>query len=94
MLFFSRVDDYGTKCKGNRESGFYHVCIAPASPPISDSRAQKILQEKLKIENSTVLQTFSKTARDNALRILKDAGLSVRQIERLTGISRGIVLKV
>ena len=69
-------------------------CMEPASPPIRDSRAQKIIQEKLKTENGTVLQTFSKAARDNALRILKDAGLSVRQIERLTGISRGIVLKV
>ena len=68
-------------------------CMEPAPPPISDSHAQKIIREKLKIENGTVLQTFSKETRDNALRILKDTGLSVRQIERLTGISRGIILK-
>ena len=38
-----------------------------------------------------MLQAMNRDARNKALRKLLDAGMSVRQIERLTGISRGIV---
>lgn len=37
--------------------------------------------------------SWAKTERDSMLRQLKEAGLSIRQIERVTGISRGIVAK-
>jgi transposase-like protein len=43
------------------------------------------------VESGTVLQAMNRDARNKALRKLLDAGMSVRQIERLTGISRGIV---
>lgn len=44
-------------------------------------------------KSGTQLQKMNKEERDEALRLLKDEGLSVRQIERLTGINRGVVLR-
>jgi len=36
---------------------------------------------------------FDKKGRENCLRKLKREGLAVRQLERLTGINRGIIQK-
>lgn len=60
---------------------------------LSDQKAKKIIKEKLRISSGTGLQRLDRVSRDSALRVLKEAGLSVRQIERLTGINRGVVLK-
>jgi len=38
-------------------------------------------------------QKIDRNTRDDYLRQLKQKGLSVRQIARLTGINRGVVLK-
>ncbi|MEG6585436.1 hypothetical protein [Dendrosporobacter sp. 1207_IL3150] len=37
--------------------------------------------------------SWTKVDRDSMLRKLKGIGLSIRQIERVTGISRGVVAK-
>lgn len=37
--------------------------------------------------------SWTKVERDSMLRKLKGIGLSIRQIERVTGISRGVVAK-
>ena len=55
---------------------------------IDDGRARKMIMEHLDISSATVLQSYGKAERNRALRKLKNIGLSVRQIERLTGISR------
>lgn len=68
-------------------------CMEPSSGALSDSTAKQMIRDCLNIESGTQLQSYDKAKRDHALRILKESGLSVRQIERLTGISRGIVLK-
>lgn len=60
---------------------------------LSDSAAKEIIQNVLQVESGTQLQAMSRERRDASLRQLKENGLSVRQIERLTGINRGIVLK-
>ena len=60
---------------------------------ISDAQGQEIIQTVLKLKSGTQLQKMDKEGRDAALRLLKEEGLSVRQIERLTGINRGVVLK-
>ena len=39
------------------------------------------------------IASWSKSERNAVLRQLKEEGLSIRQIERATGISRGIVAK-
>ena len=58
-----------------------------------DAWALETLQKELKLINGTQLQQFEKKQRDEMLALLKKKGLSVRQIERLTGINRGIIQK-
>ena len=58
-----------------------------------DAWAQKIMQKYLKGKSGTVLQTYNKTLRNEILHALKAEGLTVRQLERLTGINRGVIQK-
>ncbi len=60
---------------------------------LSDTKAKQIINMKFHLKTGTQIQKFDKDNRDHALFILKKEGLSIRQIERLTGISRGIVQK-
>lgn len=60
---------------------------------ISDEEGLEIIKKELKLKSGTLLQKMDREKRDTALRLLKGKGLSVRQIERLTGINRGVVLK-
>jgi REP element-mobilizing transposase RayT len=60
---------------------------------IKDSEAIEIIIETCNISHCIDIQKFDRPTRDNYLRILKEKGLSTRQIARLTGISRNIVLK-
>lgn len=53
---------------------------------------QKILKGTDNIEPQR-LGTLERTERDRILQKLKNSGLSIREIERVTGISRGIVAK-
>ncbi len=59
----------------------------------NDEWAKEIIRKKLGITSGTVLQGYSRGLRDEALKYLKKAGLSIRQIERLTGINRGAIQK-
>ena len=56
-----------------------------------DEWAKRIIQKTLGLESGTILQSFDSEGRNSALRMLKNQGLSVRQIERLTGINRGAI---
>ena len=58
---------------------------------LTDEKAHRIIREKLNLESGTKIQSMSRQHRDMALRILKNEHLSIRQIERLTGLSRGII---
>lgn len=60
---------------------------------LSDSEAKAIIHNVLHLESGTQLQTMGRKDRDSALGQLKENGLSIRQIERLTGINRGVILK-
>ena len=60
-------------------------------PRISDAEAVNIARSQFGEHYSDHISTMKKADRDNALRLLKDLGLSVRQIERLTGIGRGSI---
>jgi hypothetical protein len=57
----------------------------------SDAWAKKEIIRCIGVTSGTALQNFSKIERDVALVKLKERGLSVRQISRLTGIGRNIV---
>lgn len=60
---------------------------------LSDEQAVCIIRDELHLKSGTQLQAMNRNDRDKALRLLKSRGLSVRQIERLTGINRGVVQK-
>ena len=60
---------------------------------LPDKAAREIIQEKLGMKSGTEVQRLARANRDAALRKLKEEGLSVRQIERLTGINRGVIQK-
>ena len=62
-------------------------------PKRDDAWALATLQRVLKVSGGTALQQYGRKQRDEALTLLKGQGLSVRQIERLTGINRGVIQK-
>lgn len=53
--------------------------------------AKSVVHQCLGGKSGTYLQSLGKKERDKYLNLLKRKGLSVRQIERLTGISRSVV---
>lgn len=52
-----------------------------------------VICQALNVSSGTVLQQMAKADRDEALANLKAAGITIRQLERLTGINRGIIQK-
>lgn len=70
------------------------VCLEMDAPStkISDEEALAIICRVCQVESATELKRMDRQVRDKLIRQLKvDYGLSVRQIERLTGISRATV---
>lgn len=59
----------------------------------SDAWALSVIQNKLHVMSGTQLQQLDRQQRNEALVLLKKEGLSVRQLERLTGINRGVIQK-
>ena len=59
-----------------------------------DIWAWEVIRKRLKVQSGTILQFWDKTKRNDALKQLMEEGLSIRQIERLTGISRGVIQKI
>ena len=60
---------------------------------MTDENATAIIRKKYKIKNAQVIQKLPIEQRNQLLHQIKEDGLSIRQISRLTGINRGIVLK-
>ncbi len=60
----------------------------------SDEWAKHIIQKYLNIESGTAIQEYNRNKRNAALKILREKGMSVRQIERFTGINRGIIQRI
>lgn len=60
----------------------------------TDREADEMIKSLFKITSGHELQKFDKKQRDTYLRQLKsDYNLSIRQIERLTGLNRGIIYR-
>jgi hypothetical protein len=60
---------------------------------MSDQEASNVIQRVCQVEKASELQKLDKVSRNKYLQELKEEyHLSIRQIERLTGINRGIVL--
>ncbi|MHB8157219.1 MAG: REP-associated tyrosine transposase [Desulfocucumaceae bacterium] len=61
---------------------------------ITDEEARNIIKKVCKVNNASDMQRLDILTRNRYLKELKEEySLSIRQIERLTGINRGIVLK-
>ena len=60
---------------------------------VTDEEATVIIKKLTRCENASEFQELDKERRDKLLRKLKEKGLSIRQINRLTGISKGIIEK-
>ena len=58
---------------------------------ITDESANMIAK-RLGIESLQDLQGMDEPSRNTKLKLLKDEGLSIRQLERLTEIGRGVIL--
>lgn len=56
-----------------------------------DQWALQIIHNDLKMKSGTALQKMPREERNQMLVMMKKKGLTVRQIERLTGINRGVV---
>lgn len=61
---------------------------------IDDTEAKKIIIKSAGVENLKEIQNFEMEKRDKVIKKLKTSGLSIRQIERLTGVSFGIIRKI
>ena len=68
-------------------------CMEYASPRRDDEWAKAVIRKHLHAESGTVLQSYDRERRDAAIRELKSQGLSIRQLERLTVINRGVIQK-
>ena len=63
-------------------------------PPVHDDEwALRVIRKQLGDQSGTALQRCSREERNKALQNLKRAGLTIRQIERLTGIPKGIIAR-
>lgn len=60
---------------------------------IDDREAKDIIMKLTGTENTKQIETYERGRRDKIIKDLKNKGLSIRQIERLTGVSFGIVRK-
>jgi len=58
---------------------------------LNDLEAAELIKKIAKVKNPGEIQTFEKQKRDVVIKKLKEKGLSIRQIERLTGVSFGVI---
>ena len=68
--------------------------IDPKEFRINDSDARRIIKKVSKCDNATEFKELPQEKRDKFIKKLKEKGLSIRQISRLTGISKGVVEKI
>lgn len=61
---------------------------------INDEEAKKIIFEVAEVKDTKQIQGFEKERRNRVIRELKNKGLSIRQVERLTGISFGVIRNI
>ena len=61
---------------------------------VTDEQASALMRKISKCENATAFQNLDPIKRDKYLKKLREAGVSIRQLSRLTGISVGIVRKL
>ena len=68
--------------------------VAEIRARLTDEEVRKIIAKKASCETATQFQALAIKDRDEVLRKLKKSGASVRQVSRLTGISKGVVERI
>lgn len=58
---------------------------------LTDTKAREILSKKYHIKNFVIVQQLGTKKRNQLLHSLKEEGMSIRQIERITGLNRGVI---
>ena len=58
---------------------------------LNDAEAAELIKSAAGVKCPEDIQTYDKKKRNNVIKLLKEKGLSIRQIERLTGVSFGII---
>ncbi len=71
------------------------ICLDVIDTPtrLTDKEVAKIIMDITGYHNSAEFQSLPPELRDKNIAVLKENGLSIRQISRLTGISFGLVRK-
>lgn len=78
----------------NNEVNDYICLDMEEKHQITDEEARKIIKKVCKMQHTGDLQNLEIATRNSYLKELKEQhSLSIRQLERLTGINRGIILK-
>ena len=92
-LFGENREEAQRQFKVYSEESNQDVCLDAESSKqrTRDEEALKIIKCLCSVKNATELQKMDAAKRDNFLLKLKENGLSIRQISRLTGISFGVV---
>ena len=67
------------------------VCMEYGSEKIDDERSSEIVKRLLGTDSGTAIQSYPRAQRNEALIKLLRAGMSIREVERCTGVSRGII---
>ncbi|SNS65132.1 hypothetical protein SAMN05446037_1015100 [Anaerovirgula multivorans] len=60
---------------------------------LTDEKAIEVIKRICSLKNCLEIQNMSQETRNKYMKRLKEEGLSTKQISRLTGVSRGVVLK-
>ena len=60
----------------------------------SDDQVWQVIKEKTKVTNVTAFQLLADEVKREILKELKELGASHRQLERLTGVGRGLIQKL
>lgn len=78
----------------NEENGDKCLEIEERSFRINDKDASKMIKQVSGCDSTTEFQMIEQGQRDKYIKKLKQKGLSIRQISRLTGVSKGVVEKI
>lgn len=91
-LVLGMIDDFESFHDTNgKETDF--VELVPARPVMSDGEVMRLAKNLLGEECIGLIAAMGKSERNHALRQLYGVGASIRQLERITGIGRGVIQK-
>ena len=58
---------------------------------LSDNRAIELIKEKAQVKSCDMISGMKQAERDSILSLLKQEGITIRQLARLTGINQGMI---